>query len=160
MSVERRIRLLGMGLMVAGLVLLEGGPPLLQMAGVADLGPWVLTSDLARAVMLPLGAGLVAASLVVRAVTAGVTGGFVRTELAGAVALVGAGLLARAWGWSAAHELEQYLGPTGRAGALLAYAIVTVVAAVAVPLGVSLGAAWPVLRWLGGPESGRHVNER
>ncbi len=104
---------------------------------------WVL-SVLASGVLAPAGATLFAVSLVVRGLTRGVTSRFVRTQLVIGIGLLLVGVAQVFYLNHVISTVDDYLGPTGRAGAVFLEPVRLLIGVGALTLGVALLATAPL----------------
>lgn len=146
---EQRLRYWGIGLLVVGGLGWAYLPDLfLQLAHNQSAGLFWHLQTLALFVVLPAGAGLVAASLVIHALHHGASDLFFRYLIIAATALIAVGLALQFWGSDLSTGIADYLGPSGRPGALLAGFVLTVAESVALPLGIALAVTLPVITWV------------
>lgn len=146
-SVESRVRLGGVLLLVAA-VLAVYVVELLMSRGGSGANEFRLL-DWSWRVLAPAGAMLIAVSLAMRAWTGGANTAFLRAQIGAGLTLLTLGLLNMTIGTSVLAAVDDYLGPTGRAGAHLVGFAARVINVTALPLGVALLTTLPLLRLAG-----------
>lgn len=143
---ERRVRNWGIALMSVGIVCWAPLPDLiLRVTWDGQPSAWLWHMQTAALyALLPGGAGLIAGSLVIRALADGVGDRGWYRVLITAAALIAVGLFLRT-GPDLGASSADYLGPTGAAGTILASFVLTVATAAILPLGIALAVTLPVL---------------
>lgn len=144
---ESRTRTAGVLLLVLGLVVTEYVPTRWMQSMQSGSMPnyRALSALLAIGpVLIVLGAGFLAVSVVLRGLVHRQGTRFIRWQLATGVALIAAGIAARVWGDEVGNNLVDFLGPTGQAGFEVTRFVLTVFAQMAAALGVALVVVIPL----------------
>ncbi len=142
---EGSVRAAGVLLLALGMLLADYLPNgWMQSGNVPDHR--VITATLATGgfVLVPLGAGLLAVSVVLRGLAHHQGTRFIRRQVTIGVALIVAGVCARVWADVVGENVMEFLGPTGQAGIEVTRLALDLLTTLAPAVGVALIAVSPI----------------
>lgn len=145
---ESRVRAGGVVLLALGLVVTQYVPTwwlrLLPPGSMPNDQALFAVLAVGGSVLIPLGAGFLAVSVVLRGLVRPQGASFIAWQLVAGIVLVVAGLCTRVWGGPVSNDIADFLGPTGQAGIEVTAFVLAVLQQLAIPVGVALVAVVPL----------------